>query len=72
MRAEQAGKSHFANPLGDFLADSSNFENRREIRGHPRRHAKHRDFGLGSARERGTLELLTHSREAMIEADCAA
>jgi hypothetical protein len=26
LQAEQAGKSGFANPLGDFLADSSNFE----------------------------------------------
>jgi hypothetical protein len=26
LRAEQAGKSRFANPRDDFLADSSNFE----------------------------------------------
>jgi hypothetical protein len=26
LRAEQAGKNRFANPLGDSLADSSNFE----------------------------------------------
>jgi hypothetical protein len=56
LRAELAGNSRFANPLCDFLADSSNFGTIEKFAVTPEATQKIGISASGFSKERGTLE----------------